>query len=141
MGKLRNIIICIHGRGQRSEASCKVVASLLAKITNAGKIILGNVTWWTGDFNRLEQALFFCHAIDSHIHHLIIQDPKWSIRKDMLTSDNWHRSQVIFIFLKQVQQETLALEGHQAYSTLFNIYPLLELLYKHFLNTQFATIG
>lgn len=141
LGKLRNITVWIHGSSQRSEAFCKVVASLLGKITNARRMILGNVTRWTGDFDGLERALLFRHTIDSHIQHLILQDPKCSISKDILTSDDWHILEVIFNFLKPFQQETLALEGHQAQGALFNIYPSLELLHKHVLKTQFAVIG
>lgn len=49
--------------------------------------------------------------------------------------------ELIFNFLKSFQEETLALEGHQAQGALFNIYSLLELLFKHLVNTQFAVLG
>lgn len=66
-------------------------------------MILGNVTRCTGDFDGLERALLFRHAIDSHIQHLILQDPKSSIGKDILTSDDWHVFEVIFNFQKPFQ--------------------------------------
>lgn len=75
LGKLRNITIWIDGSSQRSEAFCNVVASLLGKIKNARRMILGNVTRWTGDFDGLERALLLRHAIDCYIQHLILQNP------------------------------------------------------------------
>lgn len=141
LGKQQNIMIWIHGSSQRSEAFCKVVVSLLSKVTNVRRMILDNVTCWNGDFDGLERALLFRHAIDSHIQHVILQDPKCSIRKDVLTADDWYILEVIFNFLKPFQQETFGLKRHQTQGAVFNIYPLLKLLYKHLLNTQCATIG
>lgn len=140
LGKLRNITVWIHESSQRTEAFCKVVTTMLGKTTNA-RMILGNVTRWTGDFDGLERALLFRHAIDFHIHHIIRQDPKCAIKKDELTLDDWHILELVFNFLKPFKEETLALEGHQAQGALFNIYPSLESLYKHLVNMQFAVIG
>lgn len=61
---------------------------MLGKTTNARRMILGNVTLWTGDFDVLERALLFCHAIDFYIHYHIRQDPKCAIKKDELTLDD-----------------------------------------------------
>jgi len=141
LGKLRNITVWIHGSPQRREAFCHTVHEILSKTTQARELILGNVTRWTGDYDGLERALQFRYAISFHVENLIRLDHNSTLVKDLLTPTDWFHLQLIFDFLKPFRDETLRLEGHRTQGSLFDIYPSLELLWRHLIATQSSLKG
>ena len=131
LGKLRNLITWIRGSPQRLEGFANTVELLCKEVTNARKLTIGSPTRWNGDFLAIERALLMRRAIDIYIAETLTQDPRISIHRDQLTSEDWIHLTNIAHFLEPFTEKTLKLQGHRPHGALYDVYPSLERLRKH----------
>lgn len=106
---------------------------MIGNSTNTREVILGNITWWTGDHDALKRAVCSKEEIDFQVQQAVHDYPRHSLPCDQLSSNDWEFLEGVLEFLASFRNETLLLVGYRKQGSLHYVYPSMGVIRNHLL--------